>query len=127
RYDLVNGVQTCSLPIYAIHRLRRFSQIEAGFISGNLRKSATSADKANAAESGCARLGSIPRRLCSGYSTDVQRSEHYGVLAVRQCDDHGMCDDRAVLGMFHAKDLARARVNLARHKRDGPKETANLF
>jgi len=39
----------------------------------------------------------------------------------------GMCDDRAVLGMFHTKDLARARVNLEWHKRDGPKETANLF
>ena len=58
---------------------------------------------------------------------NVQRSKHYGVLAVRQCDDHGMCDDRAVLGMFHTKDLARARVNLEWHKRDGPKETANLF
>ncbi len=58
---------------------------------------------------------------------NVQRSKHYGVLAVRHCDDDGMCDDRAVLGVFHTKDFARAGVNLKRHKRHGPKETPNLF
>jgi hypothetical protein len=57
----------------------------------------------------------------------MQRTDHEGMLAIRQRDDHALADDSRVLGMLDPKNLTAAAMNLKGAERHARQKMSHLF